>query len=422
MKHATGIVTFLLASAAALSCAPEEPQEEVGQTSEDLQIRRLPNGLPIPNVAGFASTVSSQGHLDLTNAFHTPQGTNGRSCATCHALTAGWTITADHAEILFELTGGRDPLFHPMDANRPDADVSTVKARRASYSMLRKGVFRRGGPPPAGAEYRIVAADDPHGVGNTTTFSFYRRPLATANLHPGDFVHWDLGVPDLTAQARGNIINGQQAAEPPSDAVLAQIVAYEKSLSFAQDYVWGVGRLDACGAKGGVDNLRKQPFVSGRFDLFDAWGSGPCSKSKAHKKIYRGQELFNTKQNARGGTCNGCHDAANHGANVAGRLFDIGASRGEFRTPDLPVYTVENIATGERRDTMDPGRAFRTGKWEDMDRFKVPSLRGVVARAPYFHNGIARTLHDVVRFYEQSLGFDFTPEEEDDLVAFLSAL
>ena len=57
-----------------------------------------------------------------------------------------------------------------------------------------------------------------------------------------------------------------------------------------------------------------------------------------------------------------------------------------------------------------------------MDRFKVPSLRGLSARAPYFHNGIAATLNDVVLHYQQALGFVFTTQEREDLVAFLEAL
>jgi cytochrome c peroxidase len=57
-----------------------------------------------------------------------------------------------------------------------------------------------------------------------------------------------------------------------------------------------------------------------------------------------------------------------------------------------------------------------------MDRFKTPSMRGIVARAPYFHNGISATLEDVVTFYEVALGFVFTPQEREDLVAFMKAL
>ena len=59
-----------------------------------------------------------------------------------------------------------------------------------------------------------------------------------------------------------------------------------------------------------------------------------------------------------------------------------------------------------------------------MDKFKVPSLRGVVARAPYFHNGIAANLDEVVRHYETELNFKFDeqPGDRAALIAFLEAL
>ena len=75
-----------------------------------------------------------------------------------------------------------------------------------------------------------------------------------------------------------------------------------------------------------------------------------------------------------------------------------------------------------------PGCARRTcrgnitGLWQDLGRFTTPTLRGLAARAPYFHNGIAATLESVVRFYEDHLGFGFTDAERADLVAFLNAL
>ena len=67
---------------------------------------------------------------------------------------------------------------------------------------------------------------------------------------------------------------------------------------------------------------------------------------------------------------------------------------------------------------------MRSGKWTDVDKFKVPSLRALGARAPYFHDGSANMLQDVIDHY-MSLPvnpFVFTPEEQGDLVAFLSAL
>jgi cytochrome c peroxidase len=112
----------------------------------------------------------------------------------------------------------------------------------------------------------------------------------------------------------------------------------------------------------------------------------------------------------------------NNGTSVRGLLFDIGVSDPARRTPDMPVYTVRHRVTGALRGTTDPGKAFVTGRWTDLNRFKTPTLRGAAARPPYFHNGIAPTLRAVVDHYESALGFSFTKEEADALVAFLEAL
>jgi cytochrome c peroxidase len=72
--------------------------------------------------------------------------------------------------------------------------------------------------------------------------------------------------------------------------------------------------------------------------------------------------------------------------------------------------------------TTDPGRALITGKWNDIGRVKGPILRGLASRAPYFHNGSASTLADVIEFYDRRFGIGFSGQEKADLVAFLSAL
>jgi cytochrome c peroxidase len=125
----------------------------------------------------------------------------------------------------------------------------------------------------------------------------------------------------------------------------------------------------------------------------------------------------------------GCHNVANNGTNSSDLLFDIGVSDAVQRLSGMPLYTLrkrcvptENPCVVQERQTTDPGRAFITGRFADLNRFKVPSVRGVAARAPYFHNGSAKTLRDVVRHYGQRRGFNFTEQEEEDLVAFLRAL
>ncbi|HEU4623789.1 MAG TPA: hypothetical protein VFS52_03440 [Steroidobacteraceae bacterium] len=396
---------------------------------------QLPNNLPILDGAGTAATFSTAGAVALDGAFHVPQGSNGRSCGSCHLVQAGWSIRPVDVELKFLLTGGTDPIFNLLDANSPNADVSTVQARRASYSMLRKGLFRRGGAVPTDAEYEIIAVDDPLGSGGSTArFTVFRRPLATANFHIAKNVGWHdqdaNGSGDvhagLASQAAGNVTGGQQGP-PAAGATIDEIVGYEEGLRFAQQSVFEVGSLTSCGAQGGPENLSAQPPVRGRFTLFDAWIGlipGSCGSKSADRKraqIARGQELFNAT-NPGGRSCNGCHNAANNGSNVSGTLFDVGASRLEFRGAGMPLYTVRNKTTLETRQTTDPGRALKSGLWADLDRFKTPSLRGLSARAPYFHNGGAATLNDVVRHYETALGFVFTPQERADLVAFLEAL
>jgi len=58
----------------------------------------------------------------------------------------------------------------------------------------------------------------------------------------------------------------------------------------------------------------------------------------------------------------------------------------------------------------------------DIGKVKGPILRGLAARPPYFHNGSAATLSDVVEFYDQRFGIGFTAAQKADLVAFLNAL
>jgi cytochrome c peroxidase len=395
---------------------------------------QLPNNFPFLNPAGTAATYSTAGFVDLENPFHVPQGTNGRSCESCHLVHAGWSIRPIDVELKFLLTAGQDPIFNSLDANRPQPDETSLKAKYASYSMLRKGLFRRNGNVPGNSEYEIIAFDDPLGAGGSLTrFEVFRRPLATANFHIAKNIGWHdqntNGSGDvhagLIAQAAGNITGAQQGP-PATPATLESIAVYEEGLAFAQQLVFGVGALDSCGARGGPENLSSQPSVRGRFDLFDAWINlvpGSCTTRSAHRKraqIARGQELFNNPNP--GGRCGFCHNAQNNGSNVDGRLFDIGASRAQFRKPGMPLYTLRKKGTTDERVTTDPGRALRSGLWADVDMFKTPSLRGVAARAPYFHNGIAPTLKDVVIHYEVALGFVFTRQEREDLVAFLEAL
>ncbi|HEY0171453.1 MAG TPA: hypothetical protein VGB98_10555 [Pyrinomonadaceae bacterium] len=411
----------------------DAPVSATGAGSE-----RINNNRPAPNPGGAAATFSTQGSVNLAGEYFQAQGTNGRSCATCHIPEEAWGINPGTLQRLFGETGGTHPVFNKLDANNPEAlpAEATEEQLLASYSMLlSRGVFRRGGAPfatrkPDGTlvrEWDLIAVEDPHGYANLNRLVHWRRIMPTINFPVGSAnVNWDGGNSvgtdihaGLMNQAGRNISGAQQGPTPAPTPVVEDIVAFEESLFTAQLIVPGVGRLDSDGARGGPEALASMPRAAGRFDLFDAW-AGHGNPRRA--QIARGQELFNNRQNANGRTCNACHNAVNNGTNFNNALFDVRVASPEARTPDLPLYTFRNRATGETRQLTDAGRGNVTGLWNDLGRFKTPGLRALAARAPYFHNGTAATLEDVVRHYETFLGFGFTDEERADLLAFLNAL
>jgi cytochrome c peroxidase len=102
--------------------------------------------------------------------------------------------------------------------------------------------------------------------------------------------------------------------------------------------------------------------------------------------------------------------------------LNIGVADPSRRAPDLPLYTLRHRITGDIVQTTDPGRAMVTGRWNDIGKFKGPVLRALAARAPFFHDGSAMTLADVIAFYETRFRIGFTDQEKADLLAFLKAL
>src|SRR4029077_20796639 len=116
------------------------------------------------------------------------------------------------------------------------------------------------------------------------------------------------------------------------------------------------------------------------------------------------------------------HDSPSAGDHSTSLPLDLGLTDESRRTSDMPLYTFRNKATGEIVKTTDPGRALITGKWKHMSLFKGPILRGLSARAPYFHNGFAANLAEAVEFYDTRFAIGFTAQEKTDLVAFLKSL
>jgi len=457
---------------ALLGCTADEP---IYSTTEELLSRNngfLPNGTMVHNASGVSTTISTSGSIDLSNEFFQDLGSNGRRCVSCHLPSAGWTITPDQMQTTFDRTEGGakaddfglGAVFRLNDgANSPDAPVATLEQRRAAYSMLlSKGLIRVGIGIPANAEFELIAVDDPYHHASAAELSLFRRPLPSTNLKFLSAVMWDgretfAGKSihfDLSDQSNGATLGHAAATNALDDAQRESIVKLELSLHTAQEVDNAAGNLAVLGAGGGAEGAIAQTFYIGINDLFgdamtgaafdekamtmyNAWAG---SRDAARDAVARGQKLFNTKRiNIAGvsgindedvfgrpanvpGTCTTCHDAPNAGDHSVAAPLDIGLVAESQRTPDMPLYTLRNFATGEIKRVTDPGRALITGKWAHIGRFKGPVLRGLSARAPYFHNGSAATLLDAVNFYDRRFQIGFTAQEKADLVAFLQTL
>ena len=66
--------------------------------------------------------------------------------------------------------------------------------------------------------------------------------------------------------------------------------------------------------------------------------------------------------------------------------------------------------------------ALITGRCADVGAIAAQQLRGLSARAPYFVNGSAKTLGDLVDYYDRRFSIGFTDVEKQDLINFLSVL
>jgi cytochrome c peroxidase len=435
--------------------------------------RFVPRYQEFSDPEGHFANFNVGGPTDTTkNAFFQDLGTNGRRCVTCHQASDAWSVTPSHIQARFDATHGADPIFRPNDGSGcPTQDVSTEGARRSAYTLLlTKGLIRIEQQVPVNAEFTVLNNDNPYGCDSISAISAYRRPLPATNIPYLSTVMWD--GRETLKDANGNFQPisfdlAQQATDattihaqghPPTPVQIQEIIDFETHIFTAQTHDSDAGDLDDDGAKGGPAHLSKQEFFIGIndplgmnptgavfsptiFSLYDKWALIEDPRydehTRARRAIARGQKLFNTlpipitgvaglndvlKADTINGFCGTCHDSPNVGDHSVPAPLNIGLVDASRRTPDLPLITVRCNTTGQITQVTDLGRAMITGKCADIGKFKGPILRGLAGRAPYFHNGSAAMLEDVVNFYNTRFTLHLSQEDEDDLVAFLKTL
>jgi hypothetical protein len=342
-------------------------------------------------------------------------------------------------------------------------------------------VFRIDLPIPANAEFFLSAVNDPCNfiqVGSNH-LSLYRRPLPAANLNLLTGVMWDqrntlqpVSTVNSVAQNLAAIqtdvdqttitatMTHAQGTQQPTGTQIAAIDAFEFANFTAQVNSSTASGLNQLNATGGAVPLQAQTtqFFVGQNDpfgnnptnaqfnnqamtIYTPWanlvpsGSGD-TVTLARLSIARGEDIFNNRtftiSGVAGlndqpgvpasflGTCTTCHDTPNIGNHSIPLMMNTSVS--SHHNQGQPIYTLKNLTTGAITTTSDPGLAMITGKWADIGKFKVPVLRGLAARAPYFHNGETHSLTGVAIFYNVRFNIGLTTQDEADLANFLQAL
>ncbi|HEU4684609.1 MAG TPA: cytochrome c peroxidase [Nitrospira sp.] len=210
---------------------------------------------------------------------------------------------------------------------------------------------------------------------------------------------WDGRAASLEQQAIGPIHNPIEMAEQHETVVpkIAKIPGYQKQFQL----VFGAGPSLQHIADAIAAFERTIVSQNSAFDKFVMGESGAMSAAAA-----RGMALFKGKAR-----CILCHNGPNFTDN-------------QFHNLGVPQV-------GELKEDL--GRYMVTRAEKDKGAFKTPTLRSIVETAPYMHDGVFKTLEEVIDFLDQGGGpnphlsplmkpLGLAPEEKSDLIEFLKAL
>lgn len=264
----------------------------------------------------------------------------------------------------------------------------------------------------------------------------------------------------LEAQARDAIAGHMQGAGPIPDDVIAQIVDFESNLYVAQSSHNLAGSFTASDTPRalGPAAMRDGSAILAGFNYnnpvffdFDSWKTSNndvrAENAEFRASVARGYAIFFERPmwisdvswfnsigmgNPYKRACAICHSVHLTGSDISPGVMDIGVNNVATQVmgaPKLPVFKVTcsedsppHPYLGREFLTTDPGYALISGKCIDVGSLVMQQMRGLAARAPYFSNGSAQTLADVVEFYDLRFNMQMTDQEKTDLVNFMSVL
>jgi cytochrome c peroxidase len=376
-------------------------------------------------------------------------GSNGRSCATCHVLDEATALSVENVEARLA-ANPNDPLFHPLDADDPDAAELT-------FEHLRKGLIRVTLPLPdkmdvVDLEGRVVTPPD------RKIFVWRSVPSIANTAGTGPF-QLDGRETDLEGQAQSALTAHSEGPTLPR-AQLARIARFEGE-QFSSVRALVVGTLlelgvprhlipvpertlqlsaaerrgltvyeaacAACHGGASTQQIVNRAVHDGLFFELDPAGNvifdvppgqGPVPRLVPHSGEFLNIGIGLMSGYGQMGAIPSFNDSVEL-PRYRFRFYRDGSRRQKLvDLPPIPVTASGDLdditpaldergapivgpSLGTQLFSTDPGRAAITGDPLDFEAFDVPQLRGLAHTAPYFHDNLAGSLREVVDVYSR---------------------
>ena len=228
----------------------------------------------------------------------------------------------------------------------------------------------------------------------------------------------------LEDQAKKPFFNELEMNNPDEETLVKKVKASAYADLFRK--IYGENSLDD--AKKALDHIADAIATFERTDVFAPFSSKfdyvQEGKAKFTEQEQRGFDLFKDEEKAK---CSACHpvEGVDGGkAQFTDFTYDnLGAPKNlvnPFNTidqkfnPDGIGFVDLGLGSGDNKAVAAEHLAEQKGK------FRVPSLRNIAITAPYNHNGVFKTLKEVVDFYNTrdvagGPGFTKTPEVAENV-------
>lgn len=321
----------------------------------------------------------------------------------------------------------REPTISVFRRPRVAANMRYVMSESSETNPIgnKSGLPRARDPDTGGWVYLPILADGGQP-------SIRRQSMAAAATH-------------LTRKGELDPAQIEQINRFLSQVYVAQEFSFRAGVLTGKDNPPALGTQALKEGEGLVFAVREDRAV---FHSFEMWkNSAPTTpEAEFRASVARGYDVFFRRPffindvagfttigigNPYKRTCAFCHNGQLSGIDISPGFMDIGVQTQPTAdpAPHLPLFklTCKSSAPphpylGRVVFTHDPGRALISGQCADIGSINLQQIRGLSARAPYFANGGANTLRDVVEYYERRFSMQLSEQEKVDLTNFLTVL